>query len=240
VQGLIEYWSARLKSQASDNKVPTINMAEANALTATIKSRGAPFHKQVWFCLCRSFLQQYRLKSAFFFEIGVAAMAGFLIGLAMMANHGQNFRGVYSHPYELLSSSMDFSAIPQMSLLTGLAIGLIASAPGVKVFGEEKLVYWREAAAGHNRFAYYLGKVISAFPRMILACLHFTILFMFFATPLMAWMHAFIANFLYFYCIYGLASCISMVTRREDGPLLAVMSSLIVGKLHSFITFPHV
>jgi hypothetical protein len=35
----------------------------------------------------------------------------------------------------------------------------------------------------------------------------------------------------YFYCIYGLASCLSMVLRREDAPLFATMISLIVGIL---------
>ena len=38
-------------------------------------------------------------------------------------------------------------------------------------------------------------------------------------------------DLLYFFCIYGLASAVAMVTRREDAPLLAVMASLIVGVL---------
>lgn len=118
-----------------------------------------------------------------------------------------------------------------MSLLVALSIGLTASAPGVKIFGEEKLVYWREAAAGHNRFAYYLGKVLSTLPRMLFACFHFSVMFLVLSTPRISWGAAFITNLLYFYCVYGLASCVSMVCRREDGPLLAVMASLIVGVL---------
>jgi hypothetical protein len=118
-----------------------------------------------------------------------------------------------------------------MALLVGLAIGPIASAPGVKIFREEKFVFWREPAAGHNRFAYYLGKVIFTVPRMVLANFHFSTFFLLLATPRIAWQAAFTCNLLYFYCIYGLASVISMVTRREDGPLLAVISSLIIGVL---------
>ena len=41
----------------------------------------------------------------------------------------------------------------------------------------------------------------------------------------------FLTNILYFYCVYGMASCVSMVVRREDGPLLAVVVSLIIGTL---------
>jgi hypothetical protein len=57
------------------------------------------------------------------------------------------------------------------------------------------------------------------------------------STPRISYIDAFIANLVYFYCIYGLASVISMVTRREDGPLLAVMASLIVGVLNGTSPF---
>jgi ABC-type multidrug transport system ATPase subunit len=233
VQGLIDHWATRQKDPASLNKhMSTISVAETNSLSATVKQRGAPWYKQIWFCYRRSILQQYRMKSSFFFELGIGALAGFLIGLAELNSKGQNFRGIFNDPYEMLSSSIDFASVPQMSLLVGLSIGLTASAPGVRIFGEEKLVYWREAAAGHNRFAYYIGKVLSTIPRMVLANFHFTTMFMLLTTPVIGWFPAFAANLLYFYCIYGLASCISMVTRREDGPLLAVMMSLIVGVLN--------
>jgi ABC-type multidrug transport system ATPase subunit len=233
VQFLIDYWAERQKAQAlNPGKAPIPSMAEMNALTATIKSRGAPFFRQAYYCFNRSIVQQYRMKSSFFFELGVGAMAGFLIGLAELNQNGHNFRGIFNPPYDILSSSIDYASVPQMALLVGLAIGLTASAPGVKIFGEEKLVYWREAAAGHNRFAYYIGKVISTIPRMLLANFHFSTFFLLLATPRIVWSAAFAVNLLYFYCIYGLASVISMITRREDGPLLAVMMSLVVGVLN--------
>ena len=232
---------AQTPSSLSDTPTPTLyhevptftnNKEEALSLRRSIKSRGAPFHKQIYHCLLRSLLQQYRLRSSFFFEIGVSALGGFLIGLAEFKSEGINFRGFYLPPYTILSSSIDYSSVPQMALLVGIAIGLIASSPGVKIFGEEKLVYWREASSGHNRLAYYIGKVLSTVPRMLVACLHFTATFMLLATPRISWSHSFLANLLYFYTIYGLASILSMCTRREDGPLLAVMASLIVGVLN--------
>lgn len=234
VESLIQYWSTgRNNSLASDqDDLRPVSMIEINSLSQTIKTRGAPWYKQIYFCFSRSLLQQYRMKSSFYFEIGVGALAGFLIGLSQLSQNGQNFRGIFHHPYDMLSSSVDYASVPQMSLLVGLAVGLTASAPGVKIFGEEKLVYWREAAAGHNRFAYYIGKVLSTFPRMVLANFHFTTLFMLLTTPRITYLSSFMANMLYFYCIYGLASVISMITRREDGPLLAVMMSLIVGVLN--------
>ncbi|RAL62605.1 hypothetical protein DID88_004452 [Monilinia fructigena] len=199
IHPLIEHWQKLGKSSYDDKKGPVVSLVESRALSETIKTRGTYWYRQIWLCLLRSLLQQYRIKSAFFFELGVGALSGVLIGMAEVNKKGENFRGIFIEPYEMLSSSIDYISIPQMALLVGLAIGLTASAPGVKVFGEEKLVYWREAAAGHNRFS---------------------------------WVDMFAANLLYFWCIYGLASCVSMVTRREDGPLIAVMSSLIVGVLN--------
>ena len=231
VSHLIEQWSYRqdaLKA-AKDFPSPNLSDMEVVALNKTIQMRGAPWYRQTYFCLGRAFLQQYRLRSSFYAEIGVATLAGLLLGLAETSQDGINFRGIFQHPYELLSSSADYSSVPEMSLLIGLACGIIASTPGVKIFGEEKQIYAREASSGHNRFAYYIGKVLSTLPRMILSNLHFTTVFMYLSTPRMSWGAAFIANLLYFYCVYGLSSCVSMVTTREDGPLIATMTSLVVG-----------
>lgn len=236
VSHLIEQWRYRqdaLKAAAdSSGSTPfgsTPFTGEVIALDKTVQMRGASWYLQTYFCLCRAFLQQYRLRSSFYAEIGVATFTGFLLGLAETGQDGIMFRGIFQHPYELLSSAVDYSSVPQMSLLISLAVGIIASSPGVKVFGEEKLIYAREASSGHNRFAYYLGKVLSTVPRMVLSNLHFTMPFMYLATPGISWGAAFTANLLYFYCIYGLSSCVSMVTKREDGPLIATMTSLIVG-----------
>lgn len=144
VKTLIQYWSTLQTDLTPDlDKVHTISMSEMNSLTLTVKTRGAPWYKQIYFCFSRSLLQQHRLKSSFYFEIGVGALAGFLIGLSQLSQSGQNFRGIFHTPYEMLSSSADYASVPQMSLLVGLAVGLTASAPGVKIFGEEKLVYWK-------------------------------------------------------------------------------------------------
>jgi len=229
ISNLIEYWKNRRDNIKQRDSITAPSGVEIAALNKTVKMRGSPWYRQIYFCLCRALLQQYRRKSSFYFELGVAALAGLLIGLAFVSQDGMNFQGAFNSPYELLSSAVDFASVPEMSLLVGLAIGLTASSPGVKIFGEEKLIYVRESSSGHNRFAYYIGKVLSTIPRMVLANFHFTVLFMLLATPKISWGGAFIANLLYFYCIYGLASCISMVTRREDGPLIATMTSLVVG-----------
>ncbi|KAK3496165.1 hypothetical protein B0T13DRAFT_279784 [Neurospora crassa] len=200
-------------------------------LSRILKHRGAPRWRQTLLCLLRSILQQYRTRSNLWFEIGLSTLAGVLLGLAQKPKNGAFFRGQYNKPYEILSLSADYVAAPQMAMLITLAIGLSSAAPGVKLFSEDMLVYRREAEAGHSRVAYFLAKTISVLPRMALACLHFSAPLFLISMPVIPFWTAFLANLLYVYCIYGLASCMSMVVRREDAPLLATMVSLIVGIL---------
>lgn len=231
-ESLIAHWAAVAKARPEPERLSKMGLGqETHSLRSSVKKRGATLPKQLWFNLSRAMLQQWRTQSAFWFEMGIATLAGLLIGLAQNSKKGQLFTGLYIGNYAMLGVSADYVSAPQMALLVCVAIGLIAAAPGVKVFAEETLVYRREAEAGHSRTAYYLAKVVSTLPRLVLGCLHFTTLLLLLSTPRIPWLVAFWTNVLYFWCIYGLASIVSMLVRREDAPLLAVMASLIVAVL---------
>lgn len=212
--------------------VSMISTADQEAeLKLTMKKRGASWYAQMYYCCKRSITQQVRLKNSFFFEIGTGAFAGGIIGLSAFTAEGQLFKGIYHGSFSIVSHAVNYSSAPQLGLLGAMAIGLAASAPAVKVFGEEKLIFNREASSGHSMSAYYIGKMVSVLPRLFIANLHFSVFMGILATPIMSWFDMFVANLLYFFCVYGLASCIGMVVKREDGPLLAVMASLIIGIL---------
>ncbi|KAK4235565.1 putative white-brown complex protein 30 [Achaetomium macrosporum] len=200
-------------------------------LTQTNKTRGAPRLRQTLLCLSRALLQQYRDLPNLILELGLAALAGFLLGLAESPKKGVLFLAPHHAPYDILSVSMDVKSAPEMALLTAIAIGLVSSAPGVRFFSEEMLLHRREARAGHSRLAYFVAKNVSVLPRVVVVCLHFSAPLLLLSVPIVPWGLAFGANLLYFYCVYGLASCVSMVVRREAAPLVATMVSLIVGIL---------
>ena len=204
---------------------------QEESLVRTMKSRGATWPAQVFYCWFRAMTQQVRNATSFFFEIGVGGLAGVIIGLSAFASAGHLFQGVYHPPFTSLSSAVDYSSTPQLGLLGGLAIGLAASAPGFWVFGEEKQMYYRETASGHSRSAYYVGKLLSTLLRIALSAFHFTVFLGILATPLIAFQWMYVINLLYFWCVYGLASIVSMIVKREDGPLIAVLGSLIIGVL---------
>ncbi|KAJ3579780.1 hypothetical protein NPX13_g785 [Xylaria arbuscula] len=231
-QSLAERWAA-YPSRSPDSRLThtqgELSRKRLESMIHSASCRGLPRYRQAYLCFIRSLKQQSVRISSFVLEIGVSAVAGLLIGLSLYQLRGQHFQGVYYPPFQSLSSALNYTTVPEIGLLCNTAIALASAAPGVKIFGEEKQVYWREAAAGHSRSAYYLGKTIATVPRIAIASLHFTAFYCILATPWMAFWKVYLTNFLYFYCIYGLAAIVSMIVRREDGPLLAMIFSLIIG-----------
>ncbi|KAE9378553.1 ABC transporter-like protein [Stipitochalara longipes BDJ] len=225
-------------SEASRSETEDLSQSHASGdaedLLHSASVLGAPWLTQVYLCFKRSNKQQWRRVRGFFLEIIVGAVAGLLIGLSLFELHGLHFQGTYLPPFELLSSAVNYNLVLEIGLLSGTAIGLAAATPGVVTFGEEKQIYWREASSGHSRSAYYVGKTLSVFPRIALSALHFTTFYCALATPLVRFWPLYTANLGYFYCIYGLAAAVSMIVRRENGPLMAVIASLIIGVLNGY------
>lgn len=94
-----------------------------HALSMAAKARGAPWHRQVYFCFLRSLKQQSRQLTSFFLEIAVGSIAGLLIGLSVYRLDGLLFQGIFLSPFELLSSAVNYTLVPQLGLLCSLAIG---------------------------------------------------------------------------------------------------------------------
>ncbi|KAJ3305130.1 hypothetical protein HDU76_005060, partial [Blyttiomyces sp. JEL0837] len=143
-------WLKEHNSEDDDDTEHFVNMNNTTPsdLSFIVQQRGASFWIQSWLCHNRYLIQQYRRIGALGLEIGVASLAGGLMGIAVSSQKGVLFVGVPISPYSLFSSSTLVWLIPQLGLLIGMSCGLAGAPAGVKVFGEEQTVYWREAAAG--------------------------------------------------------------------------------------------
>lgn len=214
-EALIAHWAssrqnAAIRSRHESRELDSASVARTTKIQRQLlKQRGAPRWRQGWLCLRRAMLQQWRVKSTFWFEMGLASISGILLGFAENSKEGVLFTGIYKAPFQVLSVATDNISVPELALLIVIAVGLVSGAPGVKVFSEETLLYRREAEAGHSRIAYFLAKNVSVLPRMVFACLHFSALIFVLSTPIIPWGIAFVTNLAYFYCIYGLASVMS-------------------------------
>ncbi|KAL7748707.1 hypothetical protein RI367_005860 [Sorochytrium milnesiophthora] len=197
-----------------------------------VAKRGAPWYRQAWHCHNRSILQQLRLLSSLWLELVVAIVAGSLMGISI--NGEQLFTGAYVAPYTLLSPAPRFWLLPLSGLLIGIIIALAGAPAGVKVFSEEKAVYWREAASGHNVFSYYMGKTTVATYRLVLSALHFAAVYALLAKPQSSFERQFVIILLEFFGVYGLSAMVSMLVQRQNASIMAVVSCLLAAILCGF------
>ena len=92
--------------------------------SGSVSRRTASTLYQTWLCHWRSITQQQRLIGSFVLEIGVAILAGGMMGLSIMGFNGEMFRGIYVAPYTMISPAPIAWLIPLVGLLTSLAVGL--------------------------------------------------------------------------------------------------------------------
>ncbi|KAI9340587.1 hypothetical protein BDR26DRAFT_861433 [Obelidium mucronatum] len=194
------------------------------AMSRISKLRGSTFLRQILLSHNRSMVQQMRLISAFVMEAFLGGLAGYMMG--MSSPEGEAYQGILQCP--------DSVFLGMIGMVNGIAIALIAAPPGVKVFGEEMGIYYREAAAGHDKLAYFIGKNISIIYRIALTSAHFTSVYYLMAHPPIYLTHQYAFMFLNFFGIYGMAMIISMFIRRENAPLMAVTVGMIWGVLCGF------
>jgi hypothetical protein len=123
---LIEQWKKRQGPTDVEPNSHEDTPTEENAdiLRHSVARRGAFWHKQMYFCFMRSMTQQFRQASGFYLEVFVGAAAGLLIGLSVFDLYGILFSGIYRPPYQVLSSALNYTLVPQMGLLCNLAIGI--------------------------------------------------------------------------------------------------------------------
>ncbi len=122
---LIEEWISYQKNNEPlfQHQNLAIRDGQEEFLQKSITLRGASWQKQVFFCFSRSMIQQVREAIDFLLEVAVGGATGVLIGLSVFRLRGLLFVGVFNHPYQILSSAVNYSLVPQLGLLCALAIG---------------------------------------------------------------------------------------------------------------------
>ncbi|KAL4984137.1 putative ABC transporter [Aspergillus falconensis] len=222
-----------LQGPLEENPSSRVTMAEESlaALLQAVKQRRAPWPSQLWLAFHRSIVQQSRQTAGLVLEIACSTVVGLMVGLSAFEFRGHFFQGLYQDPFDLLSSAVDYRTVVEQALLCCIAIACAAGPAGVKVFGEEKLTFHREFQSGHSRSAYFLANNLAVCFRILVASLHFTAFYLLLAAPLIPFRLQLGLVVLYYYCIYGLGFVVSAITRREDGPLLCMLLSLITSAL---------
>lgn len=123
---LAQHWHSqapKMLGQSQGHEVELPATEEVEILLRSASSRGASWPTQAYLCFRRSLTQQWQRKTSFLLEISVGAIAGLLIGLSLYQLRGRLFQGIYLPPFEILSSAVSYTLVPQTGLLCSLAIG---------------------------------------------------------------------------------------------------------------------
>ncbi|KAJ3446436.1 abc transporter g family member [Anaeramoeba flamelloides] len=148
----------------------------------------AGFFLQLWYFFVRGLLQQIKDLKAFFIDLLLVYIAGLFLGVL-----NQNRPYIGPPPgyviNECPSQMKEYCGYPQqepigsLASLTALAIALTSTMSTLKVFGNERVVFWRETSTGMNSFAYFLGKNLSNLPNILLQPLVFLSIFYILVNP---------------------------------------------------------
>mmetsp|Transcript_1234 Transcript_1234/g.2092 ORF Transcript_1234/g.2092 Transcript_1234/m.2092 type:complete len:187 (+) Transcript_1234:2-562(+) len=106
---------------------------------------------------------------------------------------------------------------------------------GVDSFGSELVNYWREASVGHNKLAYFVGKTMSNFYRILIGALHFCACYLLLAETILLPEQLYSIVVVLFFSVYGMACIISMILPLETANLVAVVLALLIPVFGGFV-----
>ncbi len=127
IEDLTRSWNtypARSSQSLHTHELGRASRQQLESIARSASSRGLPRYRQVYLCLVRSLKQQWVRRDSFVLEIVVAAVSGLLIGLSLYQLRGQHFQGAYYPPFQILSSALNYTTVPQIGLLCNTAIGM--------------------------------------------------------------------------------------------------------------------
>ena len=170
-------------------------------------------------------VQQYRQVTWLILEVIVCCAAGTMMGLAS-TTVDELYSGILRPPYTPLSPAPLEALLPSLGLYVSMSLGIAGAPAAVRIFGEERDVFLREAASGHSTFSYFVAKNVATLPRMMLAGLHFAGFFSMLARPSSSFLWLFTLSMGILWGVYGVSFLVSMTVSRANAALLGVISTL--------------
>ena len=185
--------------------------AEPILTSDILANEGAGYMRSTWIFLHRSCVQYTKTGEANFFDVILCLFTGLFLGIM--------------YPKVALSTSANSFLMYSFGL--GLDIGLST----LRVFGDAKVVYWREASPGAgmglSSGAFFVAKTIVELPRLMILTAVNAFCFVAFAEPECDY-GAYVAfAFMFSWAISGYATLFSIAMDGKSAQLLLVIVLLV-------------
>jgi len=102
---------------------------------------------------------------------------GLISGCAVVV--GLLHRGIYTNSNELAAKISTFH----------MSLALLTSVSCLKVFGDDRAMFWRESGGGMNVFSYMLAKMFGNIPDLLLQCTLYTSIYFLITMPFVSYDH---------------------------------------------------
>ncbi|CAG8568224.1 1635_t:CDS:10, partial [Acaulospora colombiana] len=181
----------------------------------------------------RACLQLYRKKAGFLYDQAVHLVSGVFISFAISP---QDYIGKVPQdlckvtPYIVLPSCLSAAdGIQDVGIFMALGATFCAVNAGTTTFGYERVVYWRDTAAGMRTIPYFLAKVVADIPRILLASLMYSLAFILFYAYRAAFYEIYLIVLLLYLASWAMGYFMSTVVAREKLGLAATGLALAYG-----------
>ena len=125
-----------------------------------------------------------------------------------------------------LYAEYDLNTMSAASYMYCLALGMIIGVSSLRVFGQERTVFWREAAPGSgmalSRLAYFIAKNIVEIPRIALLTFSMTITYYALSRPRAVFLNVFEQAFAASFAVTGYGYFFSILTNAKSAQMMMV------------------
>ena len=190
--------------------------------------------------LRRAFKQQFRSARIFIFDSVIHFVAGLVISVAI-----QQFTYLGRQPQQvcdlapvMLTVACEFPSdfLTQAGMLTCIGVFFAGQATASYTFGNEKIVYWRDTAAGMPTIPYFLAKFTSDAPRIVIAGFFYTLSVTIFFDYRSTFADLMLVNLALYYVAFNFGYFISIVFNKSSVPLLTAANALLWGFVFGGVT----
>ncbi|RKP06408.1 hypothetical protein THASP1DRAFT_31768, partial [Thamnocephalis sphaerospora] len=183
-----------------------------------------------WLCFKRACMQIYRSRGQFIYDQLLHLGCGAFISIASRQFDylGRQPEAICQIAPAALQSACrtptDFVAY--VGVFVSLGVLFSGISVGAATFGNEKVVYWRDSAAGMSTAPYFAAKVIADLPRCVMAALCFSLSFIVFFSYRSRYVDIFGIIVLLYFVAFAMGYFISAIVKKETVGLVGTAFAL--------------
>ncbi len=222
---LFTLWENHQKKKAKSDTVRISTNGKQNKENVLVKRSQASCCKMFYLFMRRAITQQGRHPLNIAIDNAFVVLAAFFLGISFATSGWwkppaatSNFIGCPTEVKGLLQKltvGLNDKILIRGSM-TLMAVSLAGSASAVRIFGQERVVYFRESAGitqPWGSIAYFFAKDVAAWPQILVGSFCFQLIFKAIASPLMNNSEVFLCLMPIYYCAYGVGMLVSIAVQ---------------------------